>query len=65
MKQKLNLCTICLLLICFNVYSQNPLKQVHFKTTQTKVYAVPKDADIKSLTSANKKTPPKRQIYQM
>lgn len=51
MKQKLNLCTICLLLICFNVYSQNPLKQVHFKTTQTKVYAVPKDADIKSLTS--------------
>lgn len=51
MRYKPNICIITLLLICLNVYSQGPLRQLYYETTLTKMYAVPKDTDINSLSS--------------
>lgn len=51
MKIKINICLIIAAVFCINLYAQNPIKQVFFKTTTSKVFAVPDSTDMKAITN--------------
>jgi hypothetical protein len=51
MKTKTKICLIISLIFCINMYAQNPIKQVFYKTTTTKIFAVPDSTDMKAITN--------------
>lgn len=48
---KTKICLIIASAFCINMYAQTPIKQVFFKTTTTKIFAVPVSTNMDSITN--------------